>query len=134
MNDYEQISASFTRCDGTGKFSDTFYDIFMSKSDDIKLFFENTDFSKQKKLLRATVKVLATKDIKDVKTKKILGDIARTHSRSGYNIAPKYYDLWLNSLCETVARLDPEYSVNLEHIWRNLMRKAIDIIVDGYDT
>ena len=63
MSEYDQISASFQRCDESGAFSDTFYEIFMSKSEDVKHFFTDTDFTKQKKLLRATVKVLATKNV-----------------------------------------------------------------------
>lgn len=132
MNNFELIKASFERCDDSGVFSDTFYEVFMSKSDDIKSFFKNTDFTKQKKLLRATVKVLASNKFEDPKTKKILEEIGRTHNRSGQNIAPKYYTLWLDSLCETVARLDPDYSDELENTWRKQMQTSIDFIIERY--
>jgi len=126
------IKESFERCDELGLFSDTFYDIFMSKSDEVKLFFKDTDFAKQKKLLRATVKVLVSNDLEDSRTKKILEDIAKTHNRTGYDIAPKFYKLWLDSLCETIARHDPEYSDELEMIWRNTMQESIDFILLKY--
>ncbi len=134
MNEYEKISASFKRCDESGAFSDTFYEIFISKSDDVSLFFKDTDFGKQKKLLRATVKILVTKNPNEPKTKKILNDISRTHNRNGYNIAPKYYKLWLDSLCETLARHDPNFTDELEQTWRRLMQYSIDIIIAGYNT
>ena len=133
MTNLELVRCSFERSDKSGEFSNTFYEIFMSKSDDIKSFFKDTDFTKQKKLLRATVKILATKDIEDQKTKKLLEDIARTHNHSGYDIAPHYYRLWLDSLCETLSRLDPEYSEELESVWRKLMQISIDFIVARYD-
>jgi hemoglobin-like flavoprotein len=132
MDDFETIKASFERCDDSGVFSDTFYDIFMSKSDDIKSLFANTDFTKQKKLLRATVKVLVSKNYEDANTKKILEDIGRTHNRAGYNIKPRYYALWLDSLCETVARLDAEYSDELEALWRKQLQTSIDFIIEKY--
>ncbi len=132
MNDFELVKASFERCDKSGAFSDTFYEIFMSKSDEIKSFFKNTNFTKQKKLLRATVKVLATKEFIEPKTQKILEDIARTHNRSGYAIAPQFYEIWLDSVCETIARHDPDYSNELEIKWRKMMQFSIDFIIERY--
>jgi hemoglobin-like flavoprotein len=134
MNDFELVKASFERSDASNSFSDTFYDIFMSKSANIKFFFEKTNFIKQKKLLRATVKVLTTKEFNEPKAIKILGDIAKTHRRSGYGIEPKYYALWLDSLCETIALHDPEFTEDLEKKWRKLMQKPIDFIVARYET
>lgn len=128
----DAIKESFDRCDEAGEFADTFYDIFMSKSGEVKLAFKNTDFSKQKKLLRATVEVLVSNEFNNPRTKKILENIAKTHNRTGYNIEARFYKLWLDSLCETIARHDPAFSDDLEMIWRNTMQESINFIFSKY--
>lgn len=132
MNSSVLIKNSFNRADATGEFSNIFYDIFLNKSVEIKNVFKDTNFKKQKKLLRATVKILVDHEYEKTRTKKIINDISHTHNQHGHNIAPHYYDLWLDSLCETIEKLDPEYSKRLEIFWRKHMQKFIDLIVTGY--
>ncbi len=132
MNDFTSVKESFERCDKSGAFSETFYDIFLSKSDEVKEKFKNTDFAKQKKLLRATVKIMATRSNDDKKKLRVLNDIGRTHNRHGYNIEPELYKLWLESLCETIAIHDPEFSKDLEKKWRTFIKFSIDKIINDY--
>jgi len=132
MNDFTSVKGSFERCDKSGAFSEIFYDIFLSKSDEVKEKFKNTDFAKQKKLLRTTVKIMATRNNNDKKELRILNDIAKTHNRYGYDIKPEFYKLWLESLCETIALNDPEFSKDLEKKWRTFIKFSIDQIVNDY--
>ncbi|HEX4147179.1 MAG TPA: hypothetical protein VHY91_27020 [Pirellulales bacterium] len=44
---------------------------------------------------------------------------------------PEHYELWLDSLCETVARHDPEYQTELEELWREAMRPGIALMLSG---
>ena len=59
-------------------------------------------------------------------------EVAETHSRKQHNIRPEMYDLWLDSLCETVRRHDPKFTPELEDQWREWMREGIDFIVARY--
>ena len=42
-----------------------------------------------------------------------LEQLAERHSRRQVDIPPRLYDLWLDSLCETVEQHDPEFKPEL---------------------
>jgi len=129
----QDVQNSLARCEASGDFPKVFYEIFLEKDKAIKELFKNTDFAKQARLLLASVKVLIDYQFEDDhRTQAMLENIAYTHDRNHYNIAPEHYDLWLDSLCETVKRLDPEYSAELEERWRHHMNDPINFIVAGY--
>ena len=50
-----EVRPSFDRCEATGDFADKFYALFLNKSREIPPLFAQTEFQKQRKLLRATV-------------------------------------------------------------------------------
>lgn len=127
------LQNSLKRCEASGSFPEVFYEIFLEKDEEIRELFKNTDFSKQTKLLLTSVKVLIDEQFDDDhRTQTMLENIAYTHDRNHYNISPEHYDLWLDSLCETIKRLDPEYSEELEDKWRRHMNDPINFIVAGY--
>jgi len=132
MSPLEAVSESFARCDNTGDFSSTFYEKFLVKSPEIETIFSSTNFIQQKKLLRATVKVMVNKPVDNPDLRHHIDTIARTHNRNGYNIKPYLYNLWLDALCETVAELDPDYSQELKQYWRAHMQLSIDHITSAY--
>jgi len=132
MNSRELVAASFERCDSHGSFTDVFYEILLGKSDEIRKHFKSTNFEKQKKLLRASVYILVLQDISSPKAQNILNKIGATHSKSQLNIPPNLYSIWLDSLCETLQKNDPEYDEVLESHWREIMREPIDYIVAQY--
>jgi len=63
--DNSAVFDSFKRCEAFGDFSEKFYEVFLSASPDIAPFFANTEFGKQRKLLRATANIMVTRDIED---------------------------------------------------------------------
>jgi len=107
MKTREIVAASFECCESTGVFTETFYEIFLAKSDAIGAHFKNTDFTRQKKLLRASILILILQDTSTLKAQNILQKIADTHAKEKLNISPDLYDFWLDALCETVACRDP---------------------------
>ena len=44
----------------------------------------------------------------------------------------RLYELWLDSICETVKALDPEWTAELEAHWRVRMRAGMQIIMAAY--
>ena len=126
------LRASFDRCESAGDFSETFYNLFLASSPEIAPYFEKTDFTKQKKLLRATVYILVTRPSEDPEGKETLERIGRSHAQAELNVKPALYELWLDSLCKTVAQLDPEWSSKLEGLWRQRMRPGIETITSLY--
>jgi hemoglobin-like flavoprotein len=43
-------------------------------------------------------------------------------------VKPAHYDLWLDALCEALAKHDPKFNSQLEVMWRKAMRKGIEIM------
>jgi hemoglobin-like flavoprotein len=49
-------------------------------------------------------------------------------------VKPAHYDLWLDALCEALAKHDPQFNPTVEQIWRNAMRKGIDLMIAAAPT
>ena len=132
MNTYKIVKESLKRCGTSNEFYDTFYEVFLSKSEDIPKLFANTEFKKQKKLLKATITTMIRFPLDHKTTQSVLIMVAKTHNEDGYNIKPELYLLWLDSLCETVEKYDSEFTSEIESQWRKYMQEAIDVILANY--
>lgn len=132
MSDFELVKESFKRCGSSDGFYDTFYNLFLSKSEEIAPFFSGTEFKKQKKLLKATITTMIRFPLDHKGTQTTLAMVAKTHKTDSCNIKPELYSLWLDSLCETVKEHDPDITPEIEVQWRNYMQEAINIILSKY--
>jgi hemoglobin-like flavoprotein len=126
------VRASFDRCEAAGDFAEKFYDVFLNSSPEIAPLFAKTDFKQQRKLLRATVYIMVTRDVTDPKGHETLERIGHSHARAKLNIRPELYDLWLDSLCETVKAMDAKRTPALERSWRECMAPGIALITSLY--
>ncbi|MGB6001437.1 MAG: globin [Thermoanaerobaculia bacterium] len=133
----EKVIATFDqslhRCDNNPEFLDLFYERFLASSPKVKQKFENTDFAKQKRLLRASfyLILLASEDPENG-PERYLGYLAARHSTSDLDIGSELYDLWLDSLLATVKECDPEYSPEVEEVWERMMEIGIDYMLRRY--
>ncbi len=130
--DYKTVEASYDRCLENGEFFDTFYDTFFAKSEEIPPLFANTDFLKQKQVVRLSVRMLIRIGLGEEGTMVAINKLGESHSRKQHNIRPELYELWLDALCESVAKHDPEYSPELEQKWRDTMHAGIELITSKY--
>ena len=128
----EEVRQSFARCEAAGDFAETFYNTFINASPAIAPFFAQTEFGRQRKLLRDSVYLMVTQDVSDPEMRALLDKLGNLHSRAGRNIAPKLYELWLDCICATVKELDPEWSQSLEDHWRVRLRAGMQIIMAAY--
>ena len=48
------------------------------------------------------------------------------------DIRPDLYELWLDSVCQTVKLLDPEWTQALQLAWRDQLRPGISFITSHY--
>ncbi len=126
------VRASFDRCEAAGDFAEKFYEIFLNSSPEIAPLFAKTDFKQQRKLLRATVYIMVTRDVTDPKGREALERVGHSHARAKLNIRPELYDLWLDSLCETAKAMDAEWTPELERSWRECMAPGIALITSLY--
>jgi hemoglobin-like flavoprotein len=122
---FDQVVASFHRARQTGQLFDTFYRLFLAKSPDISPMFARTDFPHQKLMLRESILEML------VFAQTGLGgdEIQRLAERHRQlNVKPVHYDLWLDALCEALATHDPEFNSELDSLWRDTMRKGIELM------
>ena len=129
-SEVEAVFQSYGRVCRDEQFFIDFYDYFMNSSQTIKDQFRDTDMKQQRHLLRNGIMqlILYARGMPDTK----LRQLAETHSRHGYDIAPEWYSVWLDALMKAVAKHDPEYDASLDAQWRRVLKPGIDLIRDAY--
>ena len=123
------VTASYYRCRGDRAFLDTFYDLFLSKSPEIRKMFAKTDFKIQKLMLRQSLLALICFDRGIAGTREEIERLATRHKE--LEVKPEMYSMWLDALCEAIKKHDPEYTPELEQNWRQAMRKSIDEMIEA---
>ena len=98
-------------------FFDTFYSKFISKNEVIQKYFEKTDLERQKSMLKRSFYYVLMLYVTKAPSQR-MREIAIRHSRTVLNVKPELYDIWLESLLETVDLLDPCFSPEIEQAWR----------------
>lgn len=119
-----EVMASYYRCRRDENFIDTFYNLFLAKSPEIARMFAKTDFRIQKLMLRQSLLEMICFHRGLEGTREEIERLARRHVE--LDVKPEMYAMWLDALCEAVAKHDPEYTPELEQRWREAMRKSID--------
>ncbi len=132
MTPLDEVTASYHRCRASEGFFDTFYDRFLAKSPEVAEKFRHTDFKHQKLMLRESLISMLLFNLGSASARQDLDKLAERHSRRQVDIPPRLYDLWLDSLCETVELHDPEFKPELAAEWRTAMRAGIDLLVSKY--
>lgn len=130
--DYEAVQASYDRCLEDETFFDTFYDLFLVKSPEIPPLFKDTDFRRQKQVVRVSVRMMIRLGLGEPQTVEAIEKLGELHSSRDRNIKPELYELWLNALCESVKQHDPEYTAELEQQWRDTMQHGIELMTSMY--
>jgi hemoglobin-like flavoprotein len=125
---FNQVVASYHRARQSGELFDTFYRILLSKSPEIPPMFARTDFPHQKLMLRESILEMLV----FAQTGSGRDEIERLADRHRkLNVRLSHYELWLDSLCEALAQHDPDFNPTQEQLWRDAMRKGIDIMSAG---
>ncbi len=128
----DQFLQSLDRCIENEKFIPAFYDRFLSTSDEIRDKFHHTDFEQQNKMLLRSLKLAAGATAGDPESLRELQERARTHDRNHLNIEAQHYNIWLESVIETVHEFDEEWSENVESTWRTILGYVISYMVKRY--
>lgn len=129
---YEAVLDSYHRCETAGGLFDTFYDVFFAKSSEIPPKFANTDMQRQKQNVMASVLMALRLARGDAVARKYISELAESHSRRHHDIKPELYGMWLDALCESIKKHDPQFTPQLERQWRDAMRPAIDLMTAAY--
>jgi len=128
--DTDAVFQSYGRCCNQTRFFESFYQRFMSKSEEVRNIFLDTDMAEQYRLLRAGIMWLIMHSRGAPGGK--LRHLGETHNRNGYNIQPHLYGYWLEALLETIEEHDPGCSAELLVQWREALNPGIDLIRNAY--
>ena len=123
----DQVIASYHRCRQSSAFFDAFYDIFLGKSPEITAKFAHTDFARQKQMLRESLFEMLNYYGGIASVREEIEQLGKRHQQ--LEVRAEHYEQWLDSLCEAVARHDPEYRDDLGEMWREAMRPGIAMML-----
>ncbi len=126
---YERVRRAHRR---QMNFFEAFYSRFVVADPRVAEHFKHSDMLRQQRMLEKSFYRLlvfyATNNADD-----FLERIAEKHSKKGLNIDPDLYDLWLDTLLETVAEFDPEFDDNVELAWRLVLSTGITYMKFKHD-
>ena len=126
------FGASLGRCHANPEFLSRFYELFVAASPEVAEKFSNTDFERQRRAMSASLYALVLAMEGGKAASLYLDSIARQHGRKDLGICPELYDVWLECLIEAVKEFDPEYSDEIETLWRNAMAFGIEFMQSRY--
>jgi hemoglobin-like flavoprotein len=132
MQNYEEIfQASFARTLGDFCFNDEFiarfYRVFMAKSPRIAAMFTDTNMGAQRTMLHDSLLYMVEFSHNKLISEEIR-HLARVHGKSGLDIDPALYDVWLDALVEAASSMDPAFSEEVELSWRLVLTPGITCI------
>lgn len=128
------FEASLKRCEARPDFLDVFYEKFLASSPEVAEKFAGTDFARQKEALRASFHhlLLVARDPKQGPDP-YLEEVAVRHGAGGLAIGAHMYDLWLDSLLDTVRACDSECLPEVEAAWEEVMMVGIHYLCAKYE-
>ncbi|MEQ6887299.1 globin [Halomonas sp. CS7] len=109
-----------------------FYDRFLAASPQVAEKFRHTDMARQQAMLKkAFYHLLAF--YASSHADYYLQQVAISHDRAHRDIPPALYDLWLESLIDTVRAFDEQFDDDVELAWRLVMTPGIVFMTFHYD-
>ncbi len=123
---------SLERCASDEAFIPTFYDRFLSTSEEIREKFQHTDFEQQNKMLIRSLRLAAGATAGEPESLQELRDRAETHDRNHLNIEPRLYDAWLDSVITTASEFDSQWNKDVEQAWRSILGHVIHHMIKYY--
>ena len=130
----ELFNDSLERCHQQPVFLDRFYELFLNSSEEVAQKFADTDFKRQKRVLKISLYMLmmVVNDELAAESKAHLERIATLHNRDALKIEPRLYGFWLNCLLKAVAETDPYFDEEIEDAWRMVLAYGIEFMTSRY--
>lgn len=137
MTGFDQIGVfrrSLDRCLADGWFIKSFYERFLSSSEEVREKFKDTDMARQYRMMTDSLYVLAeaAESGHDSADGESLAGVAARHSRQGVDIRPELYDRWTSALMEAASEHDPEFTPEVEQAWREALAAGIEYMRSRY--
>ncbi len=129
----ERASKSLDRCLKSPAFMERFYDLLMASSPEIGAKFASTDLERQRTVVAESIFLMLVSAGRDSGlAHRRLAKLGVRHNRVHLDIRPDLYGLWLDSLMTAVAEFDPEFTPELEGVWRESLAPGIELLTSLY--
>lgn len=122
----EMVDDSLARCLTGHGFLDRFYELFLGSSDEVAPTFTDTDVAGQKKMLEDSLSLMTSVSKAPREELDDLDRVAHRHGRDDLVIRPELYDLWRESLLQTVREFDAHFDWDIERAWRNVLADGVE--------
>src|SRR5215203_2137433 len=122
----ELFNDSLERCVQHPEFISRFYEIFLNSDPAIAEKFKNTDFHRQKRMLKASLYLLIFVAEGKEEGFAHMKRITELHGHGQLGIPAFMYDLWLASLLKAVGEFDLGYNPDVEAAWREMLSQGIE--------
>ena len=132
LEEYAIVKRQLNSCYSKPHFFDDFYADFTAQSPEIAAAFAKTDMQAQKDALRKGLSFLIMYAEGSGVAGSKLDRLGGTHSRTGYNIRPQLYAVWIDSLVRTVKKYIPENDWAAEKAWRHILQLGVNRIQSWY--
>lgn len=137
MNHYELFNRSLWRVAttviGEVSFVEALMEALIGASKEIRSKFTVAGRARMTNVLLHSILHLAAYSQTDAPSD-MLHDIARRQSRSGRDIAPHLYDIFLTCLLSTVEKYDPEYTGEIGTAWKQVLTRGLEYMKSMYDS
>jgi hemoglobin-like flavoprotein len=125
----EAFHASLARASANPRFLDVFYARFMDSSPTVAAVFAGKDMEQLKRKLRSSLHVMTLAVDGAPGADMYLDYLGKVHTR--LDIAPRMYDAWLDALVATAAECDPQFTQELDAVWRAVVGAGVRMIKDA---
>ena len=123
----QRTRESLGRCVECETFLERFYELFMASSPAVGALFRNTDFERQKRVLRDSLyAILVAAGTTRGPAHDEIERLAKSHRDIG--VTDDMYGLWLDALVEAAREHDLHFTDALENDWRSSMGGAIALM------
>ncbi len=121
------VVASYSRVRGAS-LAEAFYDRFLRADEEARARFAHTDFDRQRDLFLHGLFALIDYARDGAMGRLAVRRLAKTHGGAGLNIPERLYDVWIDTLIETLAEVDQEWSEELSSAWSAVLCPGITVI------
>ncbi|HSE44212.1 MAG TPA: globin domain-containing protein [Gemmatimonadales bacterium] len=116
--------ASYQRCQEIPGFFEAFYERFFAACPAARPMFAKTDFTRQHKVLRHAIGLLLAYD-EQAPGPNLLSRLAERHGRTDLKVDPSHFDVFVESLIQTVGAFDPQFTADTEFAWREATARGV---------
>lgn len=132
MSRFTPVVDSYLRCIEDESFFVRFYEVFLESDPFIKKMFADVDFENQRNLIRrGMMSILTYLNEDSVAGKVTLRRLKGTHGPEGMNIQLTHYNIWRDTMLQTVKAVDTEMDDDLANLWREALDRGIMLMMSN---